>query len=523
MRSRGLGIVAASAWAVTGALGLAGCWDTASLEVTTAGLTAQDAGAGGDASGSGDGTAGCVAPFTLCGAACVDTFNDPTHCGGCGGTCVPPPPACIGGVATAFGPGACNAGACAFPEATIDCEAQKRQCAGAQCTACIAGYQDNDLNGSCTPNCATAGLTCSGNGACSDTTGSAACVCNPGFSGPVCATNINDCLGMPCLNGAACVDVVGGYTCTCVPGFSGANCQTNIDDCVGAPCVNGGVCVDGINSHTCNCPLGFAGANCETNIDDCAGAPCLNGGMCVDGVNTYTCNCAPGFAGPNCATLVPTFLWLDATDPTTLTKDGANNVTQWRDKSGLARHASIPVGSAAPVWTDAVVNALPAISFNGSTVRLQTAAVPTSAEMTIFVVFNMVSPQTWGSLVNQAHDTYFSIRKSDCCGGGGNLNFHIENDNAAPLQPITLNTWKVVTALRQGTTSTLYYTQASATSFVGDTLTGGASVPITIGNAISVSESMGGYISEIRAFNTALDAASRAGVESVLKAKYAIP
>jgi hypothetical protein len=83
------------------------------------------------------------------------------------------------------------------------------------------------MNGSCTPSCATAGLTCSGHGACSDASGSAICVCQPGFTGPACATNVDDCIGAPCLNGGVCVDGIASYTCNCIAGYSGTNCQTS--------------------------------------------------------------------------------------------------------------------------------------------------------------------------------------------------------------------------------------------------------------------------------------------------------
>jgi hypothetical protein len=58
--------------------------------------------------------------------------------------------------------------------------------AGAQCSTCATGYQDNDGNGSCTPTCATAGQTCGGNGTCSDATGTPVCTCLPEFTGPNC-------------------------------------------------------------------------------------------------------------------------------------------------------------------------------------------------------------------------------------------------------------------------------------------------------------------------------------------------
>ena len=76
--------------------------------------------------------------------------------------------------------------------------------------------------------------------------------------------------------------------------------------------------------------------------------------------------------------------------------------------------------------------------------------------------------------------------------------------------------------MRQGTTSTFYYAGGPVTQHNGDTLTGGINVPITIGNAQFSSESMGGYLAEIRAFTSALTAGQRSAVENVLKAKYGL-
>jgi len=58
---------------------------------------------------------------------------------------------------------------------------------GARCNGCASGYQDNDGNTTCTPNCATAGLTCNNAGTCSDATGTALCTCLTEFTGPTCA------------------------------------------------------------------------------------------------------------------------------------------------------------------------------------------------------------------------------------------------------------------------------------------------------------------------------------------------
>jgi len=51
---------------------------------------------------------------------------------------------------------------------------------GQACDACTETHQDNDVNGTCEPTCATAGWDCSGHGACADTTGTPLCACDEG-------------------------------------------------------------------------------------------------------------------------------------------------------------------------------------------------------------------------------------------------------------------------------------------------------------------------------------------------------
>lgn len=48
----------------------------------------------------------------------------------------------------------------------------------------------------------------------------------PGFSGPNCNMNIDECkLKSPCQNNATCTDTPGSYKCECSPGFAGKNCE----------------------------------------------------------------------------------------------------------------------------------------------------------------------------------------------------------------------------------------------------------------------------------------------------------
>jgi hypothetical protein len=219
----------------------------------------------------------------------------------------------------------------------------------------------------------------------------------------------------------------------------------------------------------------------------------------------------------------PNFLWLDATDDSTITRDGSDIVSAWRDRSGQHRDATVPNGSTGPRWHDSSgPAAYPEIEFNGANVRLQTGSVATVPEMTIFVVFNWSTPQQWGSLINQGHDQYYSIRLSDqCCGGGGNLNWHVRDRNDAPLVSPNYGAYQVLTVVQGGDTATIYNNAGQMMSTLENNIDAG-NVPITIGNAMTATQSMGGSLVEIRAFDYALSVAQRHAVEVQLQNKYVL-
>jgi hypothetical protein len=58
-------------------------------------------------------------------------------------------------------------------------------------------------------------------------------VCPRGYSGPACATNIDDCTPDPCVaaNSTGCVDGIADYTCTCKAGYGGKTCATPPTSC----------------------------------------------------------------------------------------------------------------------------------------------------------------------------------------------------------------------------------------------------------------------------------------------------
>ncbi|XP_005113452.2 uncharacterized protein LOC101845983 [Aplysia californica] len=88
--------------------------------------------------------------------------------------------------------------------------------------------------------------------------------CNDRQFGFACAYN---CTTAPCLNGGMCGAEGESYTCRCAPGYTGPNCETDIDDCRLLPCQNNAVCIDLVNSYFCACADGFTGTTCEIQLE----------------------------------------------------------------------------------------------------------------------------------------------------------------------------------------------------------------------------------------------------------------
>jgi hypothetical protein len=55
----------------------------------------------------------------------------------------------------------------------------------------------------------------------------------------------------PCKNGI-CMNTPGSYKCICNQGYEGPHCESNIDDCSPNHCQNGGSCQDRIGKYLKN-------------------------------------------------------------------------------------------------------------------------------------------------------------------------------------------------------------------------------------------------------------------------------
>ena len=81
----------------------------------------------------------------------------------------------------------CLHGDCQIVEDVAQCVCQAGY-AGERCDTCAEGFQDNDGDGTCKPDCSLASLGCV-HGACEDSSGTAVCVCETGDTPAVSATS----------------------------------------------------------------------------------------------------------------------------------------------------------------------------------------------------------------------------------------------------------------------------------------------------------------------------------------------
>jgi hypothetical protein len=132
--------------------------------------------------------------------------------------------------------------------------------AGGTSHDCPDGEQDNDGDGTCRPACDSD--SCSGNGTCDDSSGTATCTCDVRFSGETCAS---------CAEGYTGADCIG-----CAAGFQDRDDDgTCLPECAASTCSSHGVCDDSSGTAECTCRPGFSGIDCGTTCPSgMAGASC---------------------------------------------------------------------------------------------------------------------------------------------------------------------------------------------------------------------------------------------------------
>ena len=235
---------------------------------------------------------------------------------------------------------------------------------GATCDECAPGFQDNDGNTLCSPDCASAALSCPSIQHCDDSTGIALCSCEDGYDGDDClgcAVNYqdNDSNGscepacshaeLGCSDHGSCSDASGQVSCNCDPGYQGDNCnlcaQTFQDNDNDGECTadcshtsvdcNNGSCSAASGAIVCSCESEYTGPQCDecnsgyqdndnnqTCLATCATVAytCSNKGSCSDASGEARCICDEGLnddgAGHCISTSFIVTLVEDGLDPT---------------------------------------------------------------------------------------------------------------------------------------------------------------------------------------------------------------
>ena len=76
------------------------------------------------------------------------------------------------------------------------------------------------------------------------------------------------CEASPCLNNGTCLEDSESFECDCRPGYVGPRCQDETDECESSPCHHG-ACQDRQNDFHCDCQPGYEGKLCDIDTDDC--------------------------------------------------------------------------------------------------------------------------------------------------------------------------------------------------------------------------------------------------------------
>lgn len=140
------------------------------------------------------------------------------------------------------------------------------------CNDMTSPNYDNTLaTCSCGQICPTnIGLTCNDKGTCNGNNG--LCVCNGGWYGASCNSNVNPCDGNTCNGHGTCSSLTG--SCACTGGWSGSSCSVSPPTSAPAPspinaCIQNsncfyGNCIGYGSTAYCSCQNNYYGSTCDT-------------------------------------------------------------------------------------------------------------------------------------------------------------------------------------------------------------------------------------------------------------------
>ena len=218
------------------------------------------------------------------------------------------------------------------------------------------------------------------------------------------------------------------------------------------------------------------------------------------------------------------YLWYDASDLSTITKDGSNQVSQWNDKSGGGRHltASGTGTDGMPLWVSAGQNGNNEIDFVNSK-KMSKSGIELESTRTTFIVCKAgdnsgtdKSPLGFTDGGSYSADFYCPRIYT-----GGNQFYFNEIGTSEFTETGIINTWRQWTSLcKSGGSALRMGGVEKATNTTTGTDTPDA---MNVGNNHLLNSDFNRPIGEIIIYNRELTTSEIESVEAYLKAKWGTP
>ncbi len=214
---------------------------------------------------------------------------------------------------------------------------------------------------------------------------------------------------------------------------------------------------------------------------------------------------------------LPLAAWYDAADESTITKDGSDRVSQWRDRSGNQRHVSQSSDGAKPRSGTRTLNGLNALAFSGSADQfLRTSTYISGQPLTAFAVAQFDSAENNATVFDGAGTDRCMLRRR----GSGDVAIFAGSWMAGPA-----TTAEAVLASVEfhGANSTIR--KNGGTAVTGNPGSGSLASGLTVGNISGNPGSswrMDGLISELIFVSGSLPDAERQRLEGYLGHKWGL-